>query len=83
MLEKNDFSMLKSDNERLLSEIEKLKQKLGDEIKRTQASTRLDISLDKGRIRDEASILEMKLKETDTKIESEISNMRTQMEAIK
>ncbi|CAG8495585.1 11076_t:CDS:2, partial [Acaulospora colombiana] len=83
MLEKNDFSLLKSDNERLVAEVEKLKQRLSEEIKRTQAATRLDMNLEKGRIRDESSMLEMKLKETDTRIESEISNLRTQMEAIK
>ncbi|CAG8596894.1 12792_t:CDS:2 [Acaulospora morrowiae] len=83
MLEKNDFSILKSDNEKLVAEVEKLKQRLGEEIKRTQASTRLELNLEKGRIRDESSMLEMKLKETDTRFESEISNLRTQMESIK
>ncbi|KAK9722712.1 Protein fmp32, mitochondrial [Basidiobolus ranarum] len=83
MLEKNDFAVMKSDNERLLGEIEKLKHKLRDEIARTQAGVRLDLNLEKGRIRDEASVQEVKIKETDTKLESEISNLRTQMETIK
>ncbi|ORX94008.1 DUF1640-domain-containing protein [Basidiobolus meristosporus CBS 931.73] len=83
MLEKNDFAVMKADNERLLAEIEKLKHKLRDEIARTQAGVRLDLSLEKGRIRDEASVQEVKIKETDTKLEAEISNLRTQMESIK
>ncbi|OZJ02970.1 hypothetical protein BZG36_04513 [Bifiguratus adelaidae] len=83
LLEKNDFTMMKSENERLQGEIEKLRQKLREEITRTQAGVRLDLNLEKGRIRDEASAQELKIKETDTRIESEIAGLRTQMEAIK
>ncbi|KAI9020897.1 hypothetical protein CLU79DRAFT_754282 [Phycomyces nitens] len=83
LLEKNDFSMMHAENERLQGEIEKLRQKLREEITRTQANVRLDLNLEKGRIRDEASAQEIKIKETDTRIESEIAGLRTQMEAIK
>ncbi|CAG8544230.1 13235_t:CDS:2 [Ambispora leptoticha] len=83
MLEKNDASLMKAENERLLTEIEKLKSKLNEEVRRTQAGVRLDLNLEKGRIRDEASSLELKIKETETRIESEISNLRTQMETTK
>ncbi|KAF7730181.1 hypothetical protein EC973_002789 [Apophysomyces ossiformis] len=83
LLEKNDFIMMKAENERLQGEIEKLRQKLREEITRTQANVRLDLNLEKGRIRDEASAQEIKIKETDTRIESEIAGLRTQMEAIK
>ncbi|KAI8376013.1 uncharacterized protein BYT42DRAFT_614800 [Radiomyces spectabilis] len=83
LLEKNDFVMMKAENERLQGELEKLRQKLREEITRTQANVRLDLNLEKGRIRDEASAQEIKVKETDTRIESEIAGLRTQMEAIK
>jgi regulator of replication initiation timing len=83
LLEKNDFTMMKAENERLQGEIEKLRQRLREEITRTQANVRLDLNLEKGRIRDEASAQEIKIKETDTRIESEIAGLRTQMEAIK
>ncbi|KAG1140585.1 hypothetical protein G6F37_008954 [Rhizopus arrhizus] len=83
LIERNDFSMMKTENDRLEGELEKLKQRLRDEIARTQASVRLDLNLEKGRVRDEASAQEIKIKETDTRIESEISGLRTQMEAIK
>ncbi|KAG2178231.1 hypothetical protein INT43_003484 [Umbelopsis isabellina] len=83
LLEKNDFTMMRAENERLQGEIEKLRQRLREEITRTQANVRLDLNLEKGRIRDEASGQEIKIKETDTRIESEIAGLRTQMEAIK
>ncbi|KAJ2721836.1 Protein fmp32, mitochondrial [Coemansia sp. Benny D115] len=83
MMEKTDFSMMKAENERLQGEVNKLKQKLREEITRTQAGVRLDMSLEKGRARDERSQHEIKIRETDTKIEQEISGLRMQMESIK
>ncbi|RUS29873.1 putative mitochondrion protein [Jimgerdemannia flammicorona] len=83
LLGKNDFTVMKTEHDRLQAEIEKLRQKLREEITRTQAGVRLDLNLEKGRIRDEASAQELKIRETDTRIESEIAGLRTQMEAIK
>ena len=103
MVEKNDFTLMKAENERLQTDIEKLKQRLREEITRTQAGVRLDLNLEKGqsrsvfqswfidvlltssyssgRIRDEASQAELKIKEVDTRIESEIAQLRTQIES--
>lgn len=83
LLEKQDFSLLKSENERLLSEVEKLKQQLRENITRAQAGVRLDLNLEKGRIRDELSARDLKLKEVDTRIESEINTLRGSMESVK
>lgn len=38
---------------------------------------RLDLNLEKGRIRDEMSVREVKLTEVDTRIENEIGLLRT------
>lgn len=107
LVEKQDFALLKAENERLLSELEKLKQRLREEIvrrhlprgpkvfgclmhladataqTRTQASVRLDLNLEKGRIRDELGVRELKIREVDTRIEGEIGNLRTNMESVK
>jgi hypothetical protein len=83
MVERSDFNMLKIENERLLTEIDKLKQKLNEEVKKTQGGVKLDINLEKGRIREETSSLELELTKTGTRIESEIAGLRTQMETIK
>ena len=53
-------------------EVEKLKQQLRENITRAQAGVRLDLNLEKGRIRDELSARDLKLKEVDTRIESEV-----------
>jgi len=63
--------------------VEKLKQRLREEITRTQAGVRLDLNLEKGRIRDESGQQELKIKEVDTRIESEIAGLRTQIEQAK
>ncbi|CAI2165604.1 9575_t:CDS:2 [Funneliformis geosporum] len=83
MVEKSDFNVLKAENERLSTEIEKLKQKLNEEVKKTQGGVRLDLNLERGRIKDESRALEASLKETHTKIESDIAGLRTNMETVK
>ncbi|PWN50100.1 DUF1640-domain-containing protein [Violaceomyces palustris] len=83
LLERNDFAMMKSENERLMADVEKLKQRLREEITRTTAGVRLDLNLEKGRIRDESSVHALKIKEVDTRIESEIAGLRTSIQSAK
>lgn len=82
-MEKNDLAMIKAENDRLLNDIEKLKQRLREEISRTQGGVRLDLNLEKGRMREETSGQELKIKEVDTRIEQEIAGLRTTIQASK
>ena len=82
-MEKNDLAMLKAENDRLVNDIEKLKQRLREEITRTKAGVLLDLNLEKGRMRDESSGQELKIKEVDTRIEQEIAGLRTAIQASK
>ncbi|KAL4063185.1 hypothetical protein J3A83DRAFT_4107024 [Scleroderma citrinum] len=83
LIEKNDLAMLRAENDRLQADMEKLKQRLREEITRTQAGVRLDLNLEKGRMRDESSGQELKIKEVDTRIEQEIANLRTVIQVSK
>lgn len=83
LTEKNDLAMLKAENDRLVTDIEKLKQRLREEITRTQAGVRLDLNLEKGRMREQSSGQELKIKEVDTRIEQEIANLRTAIQSSK
>ncbi|KAG2367950.1 hypothetical protein BDR07DRAFT_1392090 [Suillus spraguei] len=83
LIEKNDLASLKADNDRLVADMEKLKQRLREEITRTQAGVRLDLNLEKGRMRDESSGQEIKIKEVDTRIEQEIAHLRTTIQQSK
>ncbi|KAI0763782.1 DUF1640-domain-containing protein [Trametes elegans] len=83
LMEKNELAMIKAENDRLVNDIEKLKQRLREEITRTQAGVRLDLNLDKGRMREEGSKQELKIKEVDTRIEQEIAALRTSIQVSK
>jgi len=83
LMEKNDLAMIKAENDRLVTDIEKLQQRLREEITRTQAGVRLDLNLEKGRMRQESSEQELKIKEVDTRIEQEIAGLRTAIQASK
>ncbi|KAG8740648.1 hypothetical protein FRC12_015928 [Ceratobasidium sp. 428] len=48
LLEKNDVALMKADNDRLVTDVERLKARLREEITRTQAGVRLDLNLEKG-----------------------------------
>lgn len=82
-MEKNDLAMIKAENDRLVTDIEKLKQRLREEITRTQAGVRLDLNLEKGRMREESSGQELKVKEVGTRIEQEIAGLKTAIQASK
>lgn len=82
-MEKNDLAMIKAENDRLSSDLERLKQRLREEVTRTQAGVRLDLNLEKGRVREESSHQTLKIKEVDTRIEQEIAGLRTAIQASK
>lgn len=82
-MERRDVEDVKSANERLKSEIEKLRKSLHEEIVRSSAGVRLDLNLEKGRIRDETIEQHDRLRKTDSKIENEILALKRQMEGIK
>jgi hypothetical protein len=82
LLEKNEYSLLNAEIIRLESEASKLPGRILEESKRIQANVRLELTLDKSRIRDEQSSQKMKLKETSSKIDTEVSQFKSQMETI-
>lgn len=82
LLEKNEFSLLRADIGRLASEASKIPIKILEESRRVQSNVRLELTLDKGRIREEQNNQEMKIKEANSKIDTEVSNFKTQMESI-
>ncbi|KAI7863985.1 hypothetical protein BDF14DRAFT_1884716 [Spinellus fusiger] len=82
-MEKREVEEAKMANERLKSDLDKLRKLLQEEITRSQAGVRLDLSLEKGRIRDEMTGQHEKLRSTDEKIEGEVLELKRHMEAIK
>ncbi|VVT57206.1 uncharacterized protein SAPINGB_P005587 [Magnusiomyces paraingens] len=82
-LDKTDATRIATENERLKTDIDKLRQKFKEEIAKQQASVRLDLNLEKGRVREESSKQELKIAETRSRIDQEMSNFKTQIEATK
>lgn len=82
-LDSSDTSMTQASHERLSNDLAKLNSRLRDEISRAQASVRLDLNLEKGRIREEAKGQELKIKETETRIEQEVAGLRERVEGVK
>ena len=79
----NELNPLKTEQERLSSEISRLTARLREEVQRAQSSVKLDLNLEKGRIREESSVHELKVKETDTRIEKEVGDLRGMLESVK
>lgn len=75
--------MTLASHERLSNDLAKLNSRLRDEVNRAQASVRLDLNLEKGRIREEAKGQELKIKETETRIEQEVAGLRERVEGVK
>jgi hypothetical protein len=75
--------MLKAETDRLGYDVEKLRQRLREDIARTQAGVRLDLNLEKGRMREDVGGQELKIQEVDARIEQEIANLRTSIQASK
>ncbi|KAK9383666.1 uncharacterized protein V2V93DRAFT_402618 [Kockiozyma suomiensis] len=82
-LDKTDSTQVKNEHERIMSSMDKLQVQLKEEIAKTQANVRLDLNLEKGRIREEGAVHELKIKETDTRIDTEVANVKTQLEQVK
>jgi len=78
-----EAQLTRSSHERVSADLAKLNSRLRDESGRTQASVRLDLNLEKGRIREEANGQEMRIKETETRIEQEVAGLRERVEAVK
>eukprot|EP00834_Sanchytrium_tribonematis_P004058 NODE_181_length_13917_cov_0.838110.p10 type:complete len:212 gc:universal NODE_181_length_13917_cov_0.838110:1077-442(-) len=82
-LQNNDFAVLKSENDRIVTELDNLRDKMREDMNRLQSSVKLDLNLEKGRMREDGSSLESKIRESEAKIDTEVSNLRTQLESIK
>lgn len=74
---------MKHTNESLVVETEKLRADLKYNIDRITQSQKLDLNLEKGRLRELHSIQESQLKEIEGRVDRELNQMRTQIEAAK
>uniref|UniRef100_A0A8B9XE12 Mitochondrial calcium uniporter regulator 1 n=2 Tax=Bos TaxID=9903 RepID=A0A8B9XE12_BOSMU len=70
ILEKSEFSALRSENEKIKLELHRLKQQVMDEVIKVRTDTKLDFNLEKSRVKELYSLNERKLLEIKTEMVS-------------
>ncbi|KAM4029659.1 mitochondrial calcium uniporter regulator 1 isoform 3-T3 [Anomaloglossus baeobatrachus] len=83
ILEKSEFSALRTENERLKSELEQLKKQSIDEITKVRANNKLDFNLEKSRVKEMHSQQDRALTQTKRKIDTEVAGLKTMLESNK
>ncbi|XP_074058203.1 mitochondrial calcium uniporter regulator 1 [Macrotis lagotis] len=68
ILEKSEFSTLRTENEKLTLELRQLKQRVMDEILKVRADIKLDFNIEKSRVKELYSLNERKLLETRSEV---------------
>ncbi|XP_074313263.1 protein FMP32, mitochondrial-like [Silene latifolia] len=77
------FALLQRETEKLQGDIEKLQRELKYEIDKVTAGQRLDLNLEKGRIREELNNQKTETSNLTNKLDREIHALRAQLEAAK
>ncbi|XP_052196739.1 protein FMP32, mitochondrial [Diospyros lotus] len=77
------FSLLQHENEKLRGDIEKMRSELRYEVDKVTAGQRLDLNLERGRIRDELAQQNQQTTNLTNKLDREIHELRAQLEAAK
>ncbi|OEL25951.1 hypothetical protein BAE44_0013032 [Dichanthelium oligosanthes] len=90
MLQESNISKFKSqvqssqrETEKLRGDIDKMRSELKYEIDKVTAGQRLDLNLERGRIRDELAKQNEETTELTTKLDKEIHSLKAQLEAAK
>lgn len=83
ILEKSEFSALRNENEKLMISLKTLKEQMNEELIKLQGGFRLDINLEKSRHTEVNAELSNKIHKLDSRIDTEISNMKAIFEAFK
>ncbi|KAK2979783.1 hypothetical protein RJ640_016315 [Escallonia rubra] len=81
--QEHHFSLLQHETEKLKSDIERMRSELRYEIDKVTAGQRLDLNLERGRIRDELSNQNQETSNLTNKLDREIHALRAQLEAAK
>ncbi|XP_043709789.1 protein FMP32, mitochondrial-like [Telopea speciosissima] len=81
--QEHHFSLLQRETEKLRNDIEKMRSELRYEIDKVTAGQRLDLNLERGRIRDELANQNAETTNLTNKLDREIHALRAQLEAAK
>jgi uncharacterized protein YlaN (UPF0358 family) len=87
LLERSTIDTLRNENEASISvQIDNLTPPslmLQEEVKKVQSGVQLDLNLEKGRLKEESTSLAQRIKDTNNRIETEVAQLKTQIESQK
>ncbi|KAI9355739.1 mitochondrion protein [Zopfochytrium polystomum] len=78
----NETAVIRAEAARLSADLNRLRLRSAEELRRIQSNVRLELGQEKARIRDEMSVQEIKIREADARIESEAAAVATTLEGI-
>lgn len=82
-LDRGDFDRITDDHERLITDVEKTRQQFKEVVAKARANVRLDLNLEKGRMREQSAAHDLKIQELNARIDQELSNFKAQIEGTK
>lgn len=82
-LQEQNYDSLRREAERLKTELEKIRSELRYEVDKVTAGQRLDMNLEKGRIREELQNQNQETSTLSNKLDREINVLKTELEAAK
>ncbi|KAH9550708.1 hypothetical protein CY35_10G085900 [Sphagnum magellanicum] len=83
MQREHHFATLQRETERLRTDIDKMRSELRYEIDKVTSGQRLDLNLERGRIREELATQSSETSNLTNKLDREIHTLKTQLEAAK
>ncbi|NXT60307.1 MCUR1 regulator, partial [Chaetops frenatus] len=83
ILEKSEFSALRSENEKIKLELQQIKKQVMDEITKVHADNKLNLNLEKSRVKELHAQQDRALTQTDRKIDTEVADLKTMLESHK
>ncbi|KAG6538521.1 hypothetical protein ZIOFF_003648 [Zingiber officinale] len=82
-MQEHHFALLQRETEKLRGDIENLRRELKYEVDKVTAGQRLDLNLERGRMRDELAKQAAENSDLTNKLDREIHALRAQLEAAK
>ncbi|NWS02755.1 MCUR1 regulator, partial [Motacilla alba] len=83
ILEKSEFSALRAENEKIKLELQQIKKQVTDEITKVHADNKLNLNLEKSRVKELHAQQDRALTQTDRKIDTEVADLKTMLESHK
>ncbi|XP_019378639.1 PREDICTED: mitochondrial calcium uniporter regulator 1 isoform X2 [Gavialis gangeticus] len=83
ILEKSEFSALRAENEKIKLELQQLKKQVMDEVTKLRTDNKLDLNLEKSRVKELHAQQDRALTQTDRKIDTEVAGLKTMLESHK